>query len=103
MKEKLKPCPFCGSAAEPGNENYKPGRVWCSNRKCPLSSYEEFFIEEWQQRATPRPMPSRAAILELLRAYHVYRHVDPDVYDYDTDIRLETAIKKIEKQMRIKP
>jgi len=65
-----KPCPFCGSPAEPGefwheNASHGQNRVWCSRNECELGRYrsEGIYPDEWQAR--PIEDAQAAQIAEL--------------------------------------
>ena len=66
QREELKPCPFCGSAAEDGM-GYNYHKVCCSSLACRMSNM--FFTKkEWNMRAKAQAVPEvNNAVLQSLR------------------------------------
>ena len=67
----LKPCPFCGCPAEPGefwheNASHGQDRVWCSRNECELGRYrsEGIYPDEWNSRPIEDAQAARIAALE---------------------------------------
>ena len=55
QQEELKPCPFCGSAAEDGM-GYNYHKVCCSSLACRMSNMY-FTKKEWNMRAKAQAVP----------------------------------------------
>ena len=55
QREELKPCPFCGSAAEDGM-GYNYHKVCCSSFACRMSN-TYFTKKEWNMRAKAQAVP----------------------------------------------
>ena len=64
QQEELKPCPFCGSAAEDGM-GYNYHKVCCSSLACRMSNMY-FTKKEWNMRAKAQAVPQWIPVSERL-------------------------------------
>ena len=87
MKAKLKPCPFCGSKAQPLYEEQI--EITCSNIKCRM--YPASFavhIQQWQSRPIEDALQARITELEKqVVVWHNYPEEKPEPsYEYEVNI-----------------
>ena len=83
QREELKPCPFCGSAAEDGM-GYNYHKVCCSSLACRMSNMY-FTKKEWNMRAKAQAVPNGYRLMppeptpEMIKAWRESTFsVDPD-------------------------
>lgn len=66
MSEELLPCPFCGSAAEQGND-YEKDSAACLNKNC-AGSTVECLDSDWNTRANAGDWNAVREVIIMLRA-----------------------------------
>ena len=80
-KNKLKPCPFCGSDSVTvinydGN-NYKSCyRVKCIDCSSDYAYSEQGAIDHWNRRQNPPPCNSDKTLKDLLKEEYIASHID---------------------------